>query len=89
MKQDNFRIRRPYDLRIDEALVSGKTQFPAAPDGLYLRRMAKELDGAIDVEPFDHNVFRATRAEMVIKKVYEGCRYSVYERVNKKWSELV
>lgn len=89
MKPNLIRIVRPFDRHIDEALTAGKATMPALPDGFYLARQRRELASAMDVERMRNDEFRITRTEEVIEKVFEGDRYSLYERKFKKWNELI
>jgi hypothetical protein len=86
---DRIKIKRPYDKHIDEALEHGFVEVPAYPDGFQLARKREELESAIDIRTIRHNVFQVTRTEEVIQKVFEGDRYSLYERKFKKWNELI
>jgi len=83
-----FKIRKPHNKKIDEALVKGSVDFPAAPTGLYLRRMAKYLDGAVNIRPKGRDLFEAIRGEHAIEKVGESTKYAFYKRRG-RWSDLL
>jgi hypothetical protein len=84
-----IKVVRPYDRGIDEALEKGYANIPALPDGFYLAKKRQELEDAMVVERMRQNEFRITRTEDVLTKVFEGERYSLYEKKLKKWHELV
>ena len=54
------KVKKPYNLHIEAALKFGVVGVPAAPDGLYLCRIRKEINDIVDVKPVRKGEFSCT-----------------------------
>jgi len=62
---------------------------PAAPDGLYFRRLDRELQGVALSRPSrERDIFELIRTEEAIKKIEEVGKFATYRRLGKRWNEL-
>jgi len=80
-----IRVKKPYDRVLDDAILKGVVELPAAPDGLYLRRLEKELAGSFIIRPKERDVFECIRGEDAVEKIGENSRHAHYRKRKRRW----
>jgi hypothetical protein len=76
---------KPYNRHLEEALAHGITELPAAPDGIYLKRL--HLEDIIDLQPVRRDVFKGTchTGKKRFKRKRELDKHMIYEILDIKW----